>query len=95
MTGRVAIALVHYPCLDKHGGIYTTSITNMDVHDIARSSVTYGVDAFYVVTPVGAQQEMARSIIRYWEGDSGKRSQDREGAFQVRSVHRCTHHTAS
>ena len=24
---RIALALVHYPCLDKHGGIYTTSIT--------------------------------------------------------------------
>jgi tRNA (guanine37-N1)-methyltransferase len=81
---RVAVALVHYPCLDKHGGIYTTSITNMDVHDIARASTTYGVGAFYVVTPVTAQQDMARAIIAYWEGERGqKRNPDRTTAMTL------------
>lgn len=70
---RVATALVHHPCVDKHGQIYTTSITNLDVHDIARSSRTYGVEAFYLVTPIEAQQQMARAITGYWHGEGGRR----------------------
>jgi tRNA (guanine37-N1)-methyltransferase len=81
---RVAVALVHHPCLDKHGNVYTTSITNLDVHDIARSSTTYGVDAFYVVTPVSAQRSMAEAIAEYWEGGSGrKRNPDRTTAMRI------------
>jgi tRNA (guanine37-N1)-methyltransferase len=77
----VAVALVHHPCLDKHGEIYTTSITNLDVHDIARSSTTYGVAAFYVVTPVSAQRTMAENIVKYWDGAGRKRNPDRTEAL--------------
>lgn len=81
---RVAVALVHHPCLDKHGQIYTTSITNLDVHDIARSATTYGVDAFYVVTPVSAQRSMAEAIAEYWEQGAGqKRNPDRTTAMRI------------
>ncbi len=81
---RVALALVHYPCLDKHGEIYTTSITNLDVHDIARAATTYGVDAFYVVTPISAQRSMAEAIAKYWEEGAGrKRNPDRTTAMRI------------
>ena len=81
---RVALALVHHPCLDKHGEIYTTSITNLDVHDIARAATTYGVDAFYVVTPVSAQRSMAEAIAAYWEEGAGrKRNPDRTTAMKI------------
>ena len=40
---RVAIALVHYPVLDRERDIITTAITNLDLHDIARTARTYGV----------------------------------------------------
>ncbi len=66
---RAAVALVHHPCLDKHGEVYTTSITNLDVHDIARSSRTYDMGAYYLVTPIHAQQELARGIASFWETD--------------------------
>jgi hypothetical protein len=64
---RLATALVHHPCVDKNGDVYTTSITNLDVHDIARSSKTYGAEAYYLVTPVEAQQELGRAIATFWE----------------------------
>jgi tRNA (guanine37-N1)-methyltransferase len=64
---RFATALVHHPCLDKAGDVYTTSITNLDVHDLARSSRTYDAAAFYIVTPVTAQQDLARAIAEFWE----------------------------
>ena len=77
---------MHHPCLDKHGQIYTTSITNLDVHDIARSSTTYGVAAFYVVTPISAQRTMAESIAKYWETDGRKRNPDRTKALATLHV---------
>jgi len=84
MSPRIALALVHHPCLDKHGQIYTTSITNLDVHDIARAATTYGVDAFYVVSPISAQRTMAESIAKYWEEGAGrKRNPDRTTAMKI------------
>lgn len=86
MTGRLAVALVHHPVLDRHGGVQTTAITNLDVHDIARSSRTYGCAAFYIVTPVEAQRAQANAMLGYWEGDRGeRRNKDRTEAF--RRVH--------
>jgi hypothetical protein len=35
---RVAVALLHYPVLDRSGATVTTSITNLDLHDMARSA---------------------------------------------------------
>ncbi len=81
--GRLVTALVHYPCVNKHGAVFTTSITNLDVHDIARSSRSYGVAAFYVVTPISAQQAMAKAIAAYWEGDGVKRNADRQNAMRL------------
>lgn len=83
--GRMAIALVHYPCLDKTGGVYATSLTNLDLHDIARAGRTYGVDAFYIVHPVVAQQELARSIASFWDDDDGgkRKNPDRAEALSI------------
>ena len=32
------LILLHHPVLDKNGLIVTTALTNMDIHDIARSA---------------------------------------------------------
>ena len=63
----VYVALLHYPVYDKNGQVVTTAVTNMDIHDIARSGRTYGIRGFYVVTPVKALQKLARKIIQHWE----------------------------
>lgn len=34
-AGKLYIALLHYPVIDKGGKIVATSIANMDIHDIA------------------------------------------------------------
>jgi hypothetical protein len=69
----VVIALVHHPVLDREGAIITTAITNLDLHDLARSACTYGVAAFYVVHPVTAQRELALRVKTHWVGGSGAR----------------------
>jgi hypothetical protein len=54
--GDLYLALLHHPVLNKNGQVVTTALTNMDGHDIARSSRTYGVRRFFIVHPVRALQ---------------------------------------
>jgi hypothetical protein len=65
------LVLLHYPVLDKNGLVVTTAVTNMDIHDIARSARTYGVRRFYVATPVKALRVLAGKIIQHWETGYG------------------------
>ena len=84
---RVAIALVHHPVLDRGGGVVTTAITNLDLHDMARSARTYGVEAVYVVHPVEAQRLLAERIKEHWvEGSGKKRIPDRATALDLLRV---------
>ena len=56
MTARLAIALVHHPVLDAQGGVVTSTLTNIDVHDLSRSAKTYGCSDFFMVHPIEAQR---------------------------------------
>jgi len=64
---HVYVALLHHPVYDKNKQVVTTAITNMDIHDIARSARTYGAKGFYIVNPVKALQKLAAKIIHHWE----------------------------
>jgi tRNA (guanine37-N1)-methyltransferase len=44
----------------------TTSVTTIDLHDIARSSATYGVRNFFVVTPLLDQQRIVNKLLDFW-----------------------------
>jgi tRNA (guanine37-N1)-methyltransferase len=63
----VYLALLHHPVYDKNHQVVTTAVTNMDIHDICRAGKTYGIEGFYVVTPVKALQKLALKIIDHWE----------------------------
>ena len=80
----VAAVLVHYPVVDRYGDIVATAITNLDLHDIARSGRTFGLSAVYIVHPVAAQRELAERVRRHWtEGSGGRRIPDRAPAMQL------------
>jgi tRNA (guanine37-N1)-methyltransferase len=66
-TAPVYVALLHYPVYDKNGQVVTTAVTNMDIHDIARSGRTYGIRGFFIVTPVKSLQKLATKIIEHWQ----------------------------
>jgi hypothetical protein len=84
MIRSLAIALVHRPVLDKEEAIVTTALTNMDVHDLARSARTYGCSDYFVVHPVEAQRELATRIVAHWtDGSSAKRIPDRKEALAI------------
>ena len=65
------LALIHYPVCNKKGEVVATSITNLDIHDLARSAKTFGARGVYFVTPVPSQQWFARRIIVHWSKGVG------------------------
>ena len=67
------VALVHHPIVDRAGEVVTTAVTNLDVHDIARSCRTYGACAYYVVTPLTSQREIVQRILDHWISGPGTR----------------------
>ncbi|MCG8557740.1 MAG: RNA methyltransferase [Proteobacteria bacterium] len=69
----VYCALVHYPVRDREGTSVTASITNLDVHDIARAARTYGLSGYFLITPVDAQRVLATRIIDHWLKGAGLR----------------------
>jgi len=84
---RVSAALVHYPVLDRQGAVVTTAITNLDLHDIARSAHTYGLEALYVVHPIAAQRELAGKVKEHWtEGSGARRIPDRTPALRALEI---------
>jgi tRNA (guanine37-N1)-methyltransferase len=66
LRSRTHLALVHHPVHDRTGKIVTTSLTNFDIHDLARSTHTYGLAAYHIVTPVTSQREKAAHIASLW-----------------------------
>ena len=84
---RLAAALVHYPVLDRQGAIVTTAITNLDLHDIARSAHTYGLSDFFVIHPVTAQRDLAERVREHWTlGSGARRIPDRTPAMRGLTV---------
>ncbi len=72
-NSNIHIALVHFPVYNKEREIVVSSVTTLDVHDISRICRTYDVGAFYVVTPLTAQQELVGNIIKHWMKGYGAR----------------------
>lgn len=84
---NLSVVLVHHPVLDRDGKTVTTAITNLDLHDMARSARAYGVGALYVVHPIEAQRQLASSIREHWVNGTGKRRiPDRAVAMEVLRV---------
>jgi hypothetical protein len=65
------LALLHHPVYDKNGAIVTTAVTNMDVHDLARLTRTYGLGGVYVATPVATLRRLVERIMQHWESGPG------------------------
>ncbi len=63
------IGLIHHPILGRKGEIITTSVTNLDIHDIARSARTFGFKKYFIVTPVKKQHELVQTILDHWNKD--------------------------
>ena len=83
-TFKLYIALIHYPVYNNRFKIITTAFTNLDVHDIARSAVTYGVKSFYLVQPNLEQQKLVNRVLKHWtEGEGASFNKSRSEALNL------------
>jgi len=82
-----SVALVHYPVYNKHREVVTTAVMNLDIHDIARSSRTFGADRYYIVTPVEEQQKLVQKILLHWQSGWGAAyNPKRKAALDIVSI---------
>lgn len=68
---RVSIALLHHPVYDRNQRVVVTSVTNLDLHDIARAARTYGLFRYFIVTPIAEQRHLAERIAGHWREGLG------------------------
>jgi len=84
LSGKVGLALVHYPVRNRHGETIGSAVTNLDIHDLARAAKTYGVERFWLVVPQAEQQAMVWELLDHWlEGRGGEVNPDRKEALQL------------
>lgn len=65
----VFVALLHSPIVNRNGAEVTTAVTNLDIHDIARSCKTYGINRYFIVNPEDEQEKLVRSILQHWRDE--------------------------
>jgi tRNA (guanine37-N1)-methyltransferase len=63
--------LMHDQVLLQGGVEGTTSVTSIDIHDIARSAKTYGLQEYYIVTPLIDQQKIVQTLLDFWQQGTG------------------------
>lgn len=80
--GKLYLGLVHYPVYNKRGDIVTTSVTNLDLHDIARLAATYDLCRYFIIQPQKEQQTIIKEILAFWQEGLGQQyNADRNEAF--------------
>ena len=80
---NIYIGLLHYPVYNKNMEVISTSITNLDIHDIARITCTYNVNRYYVIHPLKNQRDLIQDVLDYWQkGYGAQYNADRKAAFE-------------
>ncbi len=80
---NVYIGLLHHPIYNKRMEVISTSVTNLDIHDIARISCTYGIRRYYVIHPLESQRNLVSDILDYWQAGYGAQyNADRKTALE-------------
>ncbi len=69
-ASRTYLLLAHHPVHDRTGAEVTSSVTNLDIHDLARSAATYGLAGTIAITPIALQREKIAHIIDVWQEEA-------------------------
>ncbi|PLX18544.1 MAG: hypothetical protein C0601_04390 [Candidatus Muiribacterium halophilum] len=79
---NVISVLSHNNIINKYGNISETAVTNIDVHDIARTTRTYGLKEYAIITRLKSQKVLLDDILRFWvEEKGGEINPDRKEAL--------------
>ena len=63
--------LMHSQVALEQGREGTSSVTSLDIHDIARSAATYGLKKYFIVTPLADQQRIVKKLLEFWQTEVG------------------------
>ncbi|OGC24087.1 hypothetical protein A2291_02265 [candidate division WOR-1 bacterium RIFOXYB2_FULL_42_35] len=84
---NVYLALLHHPVYNKNQKIVSTCITGFDLHDIARTAITFGIKKYFVVNPLPTQRAFAERIREFWMDDASLEfNWTRAEAFKLISI---------
>ncbi len=86
---KIAVALLHYPILNRKGETSATAITSIDVHDFARSCAFYDVAPVYLVHPAAGMHALIDDMTDYYlNGAGGDKNRARKSVLQaIKCVH--------
>lgn len=68
---NIAVGLVHWPCYNQNGEVICTNVTNFDIHDIARSCRSFGVDQYFIINRVKEQLMFVSRVLDHWRVGEG------------------------
>lgn len=75
--------LLHNDVMMPNGEVGSSSVTSIDIHDIARSSATYGIKKFFVITRIEAQKKLVEKFLSFWQcGKGAEYNQNRSFAIE-------------
>lgn len=74
VRSEVDLVLLHFPVKNRRGEEVTSAVTNLDIHDIARSARTYDVRRYWIVTPIGEQRRLVARILEHWQTDQSRQA---------------------
>jgi hypothetical protein len=81
------IGLVHHPVYNKRYETIASAVTIFDLHDIARTAVTYNVKRFLVITPLEDQQQLVGRVVDHWvKGFGAQYNANRKEALELIDV---------
>jgi tRNA (guanine37-N1)-methyltransferase len=66
------VALMHNEVVVADGDrVGATSVTSLDLHDIARSAKTYGITNYFIITDLIDQQKIVTKLLDFWKTGYG------------------------
>lgn len=63
----ISLGLLHFPVYNKNKEVVITSITTSSLHDISRTARTFGLENFYIITPIAAHKQLVDRLVRHWQ----------------------------
>lgn len=87
VDANVYLGLIHHPIYNKNGEKITTTITNLDLHDISRAAKTYDINKYFVINHLESQQALVKRMQNYWTSGFGSDyNENRQEAFSVLNI---------
>ncbi len=84
--GNIYIALIHHPVVNRSGEVTASSVTGLDLHDLARAARTYGVAATFVVHPFPAQRRFVSQVVGHFVSGPGRSLHPERGETLERQI---------